>query len=183
MFSRWYARWNFNGVLMAGARVCSRTSKARAERRERRRRWGSRRKNGADEDPHDGLHVSLPRSSECICSTADFKFPPLGLYFTTRETRHVAKSAWQPLNLQLVHSLLRVSSRGKFHHGECMLIMCNLALYLDITRLFIKEFATQFAGRLCCCSCVYCARVCICILYNNNKIYKINYIKVDKKSF
>lgn len=55
MFSRWYARWNFNSVLMANARV-STVPKERGDKRgrmanEEKMQKGSKRKKGAAKMP------------------------------------------------------------------------------------------------------------------------------------
>jgi len=87
MFSRWCARWNFNGVLMATARVygeprpCSEKKNGIAE--ERKTKKGSKQKKRIDEDHRDGPHVSW--SSEYIYSSVDFKFLSQTIFYSSSD--------------------------------------------------------------------------------------------------
>lgn len=96
MFLGCFARWNFNGVLMANARVCRvyATAVGNRERRNgkeegrssrrRKKNWEQTKKGATKEreNPRDGPHVSLPRSSECIYWSVDFKFFPETIFYS-----------------------------------------------------------------------------------------------------
>jgi len=89
MFSRWWARWNFNGVLMATARATELNSCSEKKdeiARERKTEKGNKQKKNVDEDRRDSPHVSLPWNSECIYSSVDFKFLPLTIFYSSPVT-------------------------------------------------------------------------------------------------
>lgn len=114
MFSRWCALWKFNGVLMANAHVSTvagREQRKAGWRRRRKRRGSKRKKEVGEDDPRDGPHVSLSRSSECIYSTVDFKFLPRTIFYARDTRRVIARQSSRSLvNQPLSPWLVRISA-------------------------------------------------------------------------
>jgi len=149
MFSRWYARWNFNGVLMTGARVCE----ARAARRKRGRRRGNGRKNGAGEEipmtvrtcrRHQVTSAFTPRS------TLSF-LPPRTIFYRApgRTCRCSLNFTCQPPVGSLVSP--RSSTREISSCGVLTLVIRSLASRILTHRKIIRHRTRDSREALRCC--------------------------------